>query len=265
MTLTARLAILCGAGALTVGAFAWGAGVGWDELTHLGQARNVVEIEGVEVKIPASDGDGTRLAPRVPESTSGEHSFLFEEDGEPVRLDPCKAVSWVLNPEEMPDGAEPLIHAATDDVALYSGLVFDYEGTTDEPARFDRAVVQERYGDRLAPVVIGWSDGDETADLAGSTAGLGGSTSITGAFGDQRYLAAGVVVLDREDFSDLLETSAGTALAGAVIRHELAHVLGLGHVEDATELMHDENTAITQWGPGDRQGLAIAGAGPCES
>ncbi|GMA37141.1 hypothetical protein [Demequina litorisediminis] len=264
MTLTARLALLCGAGVVAVGVMAWSSGLGWDEITHLGQPRNVVEVAGVDVRVPASNSDGERLAAQIPVSTSGEHSFLFEDNGEPVRLDPCRPVSWVLNPEGMPAGAEDLIHAATADVGTYSGLDFAYEGETDEVAAFDRAIVQARYGDRLAPVVIGWSDATATPDLEGSTAGLGGSTSITGAFGDQRFLAAGVVVLDGEDFTDLLDSTAGTALAEAVIRHELAHVLGLGHVAEPTELMHGENTAITTWGPGDREGLAIAGAGPCE-
>ncbi len=263
MTLTGRLVVLCGAGAVAIGLVAWQGGLGWQDLAHLGQARNVVELDGQEIRIPHVDSTGERLAPAVPVSTAGEHTFLFEEDGEPVRLDPCMPVGWVLNPAGMPDDVEPLVHAATADLAQYTGLVFQYEGTTDEPASFDRLIVQERYGDRLAPVVIGFSDETETPDLGGATAGLGGSTSITGAYGDQRYLGAGVVVLDRDDFAELMRSQSGTALAEAVIRHELAHVAGLGHVEAATELMHDENTAITEWGPGDREGLAIAGAGPC--
>ncbi|WP_084129958.1 hypothetical protein [Demequina sp. NBRC 110055] len=263
MSLTGRLVAWCAAGAVAIGAVAWAGGLDWADLTHLGQPRNVVEMDGQQIRIPHVDSTGERLAPAVPVSTEGEHTFLFDEGGEPVRLDPCVPVAWVLNPAGMPEGVEPLVHAAAADVAAHSGLVFSYEGATDEEASFGRLIVQERYGDRLAPVVIGWSDEDHTPDLAGVTAGLGGSTSITGAYGDQRYLGAGVVILDRDDFADLLSTQSGTALAEAVIRHELAHVIGLGHVEAATELMHDENTAITEWGPGDRQGLAIAGAGPC--
>lgn len=263
MTLAGRLAVLGGAGAATILAVAWSGGFGWDDLAHLGQPRNVVAIDGQEIRIPEVASTGQRLAPAVPVSTSGDHSFLFDDAGEPVRLDPCLPVGWVMNPDGMPAGAEELVHAATADVSRYSGLVFEFEGATDEVAAFDRVIVQERYGDRLAPVIVGWSDASATPDLAGSTAGLGGSTSVTGAYGAQRYLGAGVVLLDRDDFVDLLTTPSGTALAQAVIRHELAHVLGLGHVDTATELMHDENTAITEWGPGDRQGLAIAGAGPC--
>ena len=45
--------------------------------------------------------------------------------------------------------------------------------------------------------------------------------------------------------------------------HELGHVVGLDHVKDRHELMNPEYLGLDTWGPGDRQGLAVLGAGPC--
>ena len=49
----------------------------------------------------------------------------------------------------------------------------------------------------------------------------------------------------------------------AVIMHELGHLVGLDHVDDPTELMAPVNTGQYRFGPGDRQGLADLGSGPC--
>ncbi|HEY0889152.1 MAG TPA: matrixin family metalloprotease [Nocardioides sp.] len=53
------------------------------------------------------------------------------------------------------------------------------------------------------------------------------------------------------------------AAAQAVVMHELGHVLGLDHVPDPGELMHDENTGRVDFGPGDLEGLARLGATEC--
>lgn len=48
-----------------------------------------------------------------------------------------------------------------------------------------------------------------------------------------------------------------------MLDHELAHVLGLGHVDTPGELMMPVNTGQTHFGPGDLAGLARLGAIPC--
>lgn len=260
-----RLAVIIGVGAVAVVGTAYVTGFDLAEWQYLGQPRNVLVVDGEQIRIPLPEGPAQRQAASVPISTDGSHAFMFEESPEgPTRYDPCRPLEWTLNPDGMPEGAEPLVHDAVADVARHSGLVFEYIGETDEVAGFDRRLFQDRYGENLAPIIVGWSTEDETPDLAGSVTGLGGSSSVNGAFGEQRFLASGVVVLDSEDVTELMESRRGTALATAVIMHELAHVIGLGHVDDPTELMNDENSMLITWGPGDRAGLAIAGAGPCQ-
>jgi hypothetical protein len=45
--------------------------------------------------------------------------------------------------------------------------------------------------------------------------------------------------------------------------HELAHVVGLGHVAEPMELMFVDNSGQVELGPGDREGLARLGSVPC--
>ena len=87
---------------------------------------------------------------------------------------------------------------------------------------------------------------------------------MPGVYGDQRYLAAGVVILDSADLLTLSSNERDFAVATAVVMHELAHVIGLAHVDNSSEVMNATNTYRAQWGPGDLQGLALAGAGSCE-
>ncbi|MCI2237948.1 hypothetical protein MO973_37820 [Paenibacillus sp. TRM 82003] len=49
----------------------------------------------------------------------------------------------------------------------------------------------------------------------------------------------------------------------AVWLHELAHTVGLGHVEDAEQLMNPELTEVAGFAAGDLTGLAALGTGPC--
>jgi hypothetical protein len=77
------------------------------------------------------------------------------------------------------------------------------------------------------------------------------------------HYVTGQIMLDREDFITISARDDGYVEWRAIIMHELGHLVGLGHVNDPGELMAQENTGQTDLGPGDRQGLAEAGKGPC--
>ncbi|NTW39929.1 MAG: matrixin family metalloprotease, partial [Cellulomonadaceae bacterium] len=78
------------------------------------------------------------------------------------------------------------------------------------------------------------------------------------------WLAAGRLVLDRDDLTAMLTRADGYAEARAIVVHELAHVLGLDHVQDPGELMNPTTSTRTDLGPGDLAGLALVGQVACE-
>ncbi len=72
------------------------------------------------------------------------------------------------------------------------------------------------------------------------------------------------MVLDAPQLADLATREAGLARARAVLRHELGHLAGLGHVDDPRQLMYASATPlVVAPGDGDRRGLAALGARPC--
>ena len=79
----------------------------------------------------------------------------------------------------------------------------------------------------------------------------------------QRAVVLKEVQLDAPGLTETLAFPEGPALVRAIIMHELAHVVGLDHVNDPTQLMHAENSGQLDFGAGDRAGLALLGTGKC--
>jgi hypothetical protein len=148
-------------------------------------------------------------------------------------------------------------------VSAASGLQFVYDGPTAEAPTNDRESYQpDRYGKKWAPILIAWSTPEEAPDLEGKIAGTGGSSSIQ-IPGEPYVYVTGQVQLDAPGLAESLAFPDGPAVIRAVIMHELAHVVGLDHVNDPTQLMYEENTGQLDFGAGDRAGLALLGTGKC--
>lgn len=213
------------------------------------------------------DAQDRRLLPVVHSGTVGEYGFQdLRPDGSPVGYDPCRPVHYVINPAGSPPGGISMVRDAVARVSAATGLVFTEDGVTDEPPATDRSPLQEeRYGNRWAPVLIAWSTEDAFAALGGDVAGVGGSHMLAPRGPGTERFVSGQVVLDSDTYDDLTRRPDGVAEGRAIVMHELGHVLGLMHVDDALELMHHRNTGQTMWGPGDRQGLAQVGATECST
>ncbi|WP_104116862.1 peptidase [Arthrobacter sp. B1805] len=201
--------------------------------------------------------------PRAPASTA--YSLLESpvESQEWVAYDPCRPVHYVVRPDGAPAGTEGLIQEAVAEVSAATGLQFVDDGTTTEAPTEKRDLYQpELYGEAWVPLLITWTSPAEIPGLAGDVAGLGGS-DYAQTPGKPLVYVGGQVQLDAPDAVGTLRVPGGRAYLKATIMHELAHVVGLDHVEDPNELMYHENVGRVSFGEGDRAGLARLGAGPC--
>lgn len=192
------------------------------------------------------------------EGRSDEYRFLAMVAGEPIRWNPCEPIHYVVNLGPAPPGSLQDVQDAVLRIAGITGITFDYDGLTDEVASPDRDLVQpERYGDRWAPVLIAWvdprrsafdfePDGHDAAAIASPSPAPGG-----------RVLVSGVVVLNAIDPNPPGFTFPGDQ--GPVLLHELAHILGLGHVDEQGELMEPYGGGVASYGPGDLEGLRRLG------
>ncbi len=187
----------------------------------------------------------------------GHYAFVVSTtDGAPVGWNHCKPIRYVVNPAGAPDDWEDIVEGSVEEVTDASGFEFEFGGTSTDRS-FDSRRVDT---DDPPPVLVAWAGADEVPDLAGSTAGIGGSTPAR--VRDRTQYVTGLVVLDRQAY-DRMEQEGDRRSEELILAHELGHVLGLDHVDDADELMNAEYVGQDGFGPGDREGLRQLYALPC--
>ena len=205
--------------------------------------------------LAAAAGWGGQDAP------SGDgYVFLSETASGPVRWSSCRAIEVVVNDQRRPAGAEDAVADGLAEVAAASGLTITIVGASDELPSDDRPVEQTASGAGWEPVLVAWTTPADDPGLAGDTIGLGGGASVM-MDGMPRYVS-GQISLDAPQVAEVLEQPGGAAAAKAVVMHEMAHVLGLGHVDDPSQVMA-ESTSVSELAEGDLAGLEVAGDGPC--
>lgn len=213
----------------------------------------------------------------------GDFTFMSTyDDKSPVTWDPCRPIRYVVNPAGQPVEGAALIQDAFVRAASATGLSFVDGGTTTESWTDDREPFQpDRYGDRWAPILIVWADGTTVDALSAPSApepvivdgaevgqrvlnpaGVGGPVAVRIDKAQQAHVS-GKIALDVEDLGPTLAAPGGRDRVRAVIQHEVGHVLGLGHVDDPTQLMYKFGNESTEWGSGDLHGLRALATGDC--
>lgn len=213
-------------------------------------------------------GERGRAAPR-------DYAFLLAADGcNPVRFNACEPVHYVVNPELAPS-TEALndVHEAIARLAEVSGLRFVFDGPSEETfmgawGEFVRPPYQpDRYGERWAPLLVGWTSGGfappEVTGTQRVIAG-GGHPTVVGHVVVTGQVALNADVVVDLDTNESLPAGFGPGVTwGRVLLHELGHAVGLGHVSDPAQLMHEPLTdhphAPAEYAAGDRTGLRLIG------
>ena len=203
--------------------------------------------------------------PATAPAGQGGYAFLdVRPDGRPVTFDPCQPIHYVVRPDGQPPSGPAMLAAALAEVSRATGLVFVDDGPTEEAPTSERHLAG-RWSLRAqtTPVLIAWATEDEWPSLGGSVVGEAGPVSRTFARSAPRFVT-GQVVLDAVDLAHAPGDVVAAEQVRLVAMHELGHLVGLGHVDDPTQLMHAETGAsLRGFGAGDLRGLHELGSGEC--
>ncbi len=175
---------------------------------------------------------------------------------EPVRADPVGA----RRHRDAPPQAREALSLAMARITAVSGVEFEFAGITGERPSAGRPLVQDGPdGERWAPVLVSWVPGD-TIDLPLSDQERGVAVPVAVREDGRQVFVTGQVVLNA-DKTLLPMFEDRHASWGAVLLHELGHLLGLDHVEDPRQLMAPTpGFGEVLFGDGDRAGLQAVGA-----
>jgi hypothetical protein len=201
-------------------------------------------------------------------SDEGYAVWARNADGRPVRWDACSPIEVVVSevggPVTYPTRALLRdVGTAVRTLRDATGLDLVVTGTVDEVPDAERSTVGTGSdgGRAWAPVLIGWrAPGEGGLPLRDVDRGVAVPVAV-GPPEERVYVTAQVIL--NPERSDLEAGSADRGTSwGATVLHELAHVLGLAHVDDPTELMHTfPGDGPVTLGEGDRAGLAAVGTG----
>ncbi|MET0908378.1 MAG: matrixin family metalloprotease, partial [Ilumatobacteraceae bacterium] len=176
----------------------------------------------------------------APPST-GSHDFLYVGQTSYGRWNPCEPIDYVVDPYGADQAMLDQLDLAIGQVENATGLDFVYAGTA--------SVGQNPTPPPGADAVLGFSDAARTKDLAGNVIGIGGG-SFNPATG---RVTSGFAIADVQGVES-------AAKLQATFLHEIAHMVGLAHVSDPSQLMYFSATSVSTYQDGDLEGLWRVGS-----
>ena len=217
---------------------------------------------------PAAAGDGISTAPLLPGPTTttsaGTGKFAFLDtwgNGKPARWNPCTPIHYAVNVTGAPAGALSLVQQAVARISTATGASFAFDGTTSEVPTSDWGFgPSTSFPTGWQPLLIGFPTDAQSDLLDGENAGAAFPVTLEFSNTGELVDVSGAVAVDG-DLADVLPMGFGGASVGSILLHEIAHAVGLGHVEDKTEIMNPTIGAWTPstWGKGDAEGLRQLG------
>jgi hypothetical protein len=197
-------------------------------------------------------------------------SYTFQRtnaDHTPVRFDPCAPIHYVTNLSQAPPRASADVAQAITILSGATGLRFVDDGSsTDIPSSARSGVAAG--AKTWAPVLIAWSHHGESDLLpGGAVAGEGVSAWLPATGNSVAQYVSGQVAIDAPAAAALQDGFGPGRTVGELLLHELAHVVGLGHTDDPTQLMAATLVGrdAAAFGSGDLAGLRQLGGGGCLS
>jgi hypothetical protein len=195
----------------------------------------------------------------TPRGSTTAYTIHKNSNGTVTRWNPCDGVIKVkVNPAGGGTGALGDSINAIKALAAATGLKFTYDGTTTFVPRSTNTSKQP------AKIVIAWANRSQTDYLPVGAIGEGGwrttGTSTNAGATWTWKIVNGFVVIDP---AARLTNGFGRGVTrGALLMHELAHVAGLGHTSQTSQVMAPalSSTSYATWGSGDRTGLGVVGA-----
>ncbi len=192
----------------------------------------------------------------APAGTAGKWARIAP--GYRVQFNPCAPVRWRINTQYAPTGVEAEVRTAMDQLKKTTGIRFKYVGTT------SAIPGSNRRWPKNTNLVVAWASPDQTGwDLSGDVIGRGGQIQThyarTGN-GKRAYaITRSGLVLDNTFAAP--PGFVGPNARGSIIVHELGHVVGLGHTDEAQQQMYPsaENLGAGVYQAGDLTGLRHVG------
>lgn len=195
------------------------------------------------------------------------YRLQYNADGSVVRWNPCTAVHYRMNLARAPKGAERDVREAIKRISAATGIRFVEDGRTSTLPQRSYGADAKPWKGEVPPLVIAWARpgrGSGRSDALASgpeQLGVGGWRTAwwTDAEGSHApRVVTGFVVLHADRYARLKAGFRGAG-RGSVLLHELAHVMGLDHVDDRGQLMYPRLTGRSGFASGDLAGLRRVG------